>query len=105
MRRAIEMGASRVAVTLGGEGAMACDGRRCWRVTIPRIDVVNTIGSGDAFAAGLAKGLLDGRDFVEACRLAAACGAANALTIMSGEVHVEDVERILPEVGVEEIKS
>lgn len=100
MRRAIELGAGMVAVTLGGDGAMASDGKRDWRINVPSVKVHSTIGSGDAFTAGLVKALAGGADLPEACRLGAACGAANALTSMSGEVRLADVERILPEITV-----
>jgi len=40
-----------------------------------RVEVLNVLGAGDAFAAGLMTGLLTGKDFTEAARLANACGA------------------------------
>jgi tagatose 6-phosphate kinase len=64
---------------------------------------VNPIGSGDAFAAGLLWRLLRGEDLGEACRWAAAAGAANALTLMAGEVHGDDVERLAGQVTVERL--
>ena len=40
-----------------------------------RVEVMNVLGAGDAFAAGLMTGFLRGMDFLEAARLANACGA------------------------------
>jgi len=40
-----------------------------------RVEVLNVLGAGDAFAAGLMTGLLTGKDFAEAAKLANACGA------------------------------
>jgi 5-dehydro-2-deoxygluconokinase len=40
-----------------------------------RIEVFNVLGAGDAFAAGLMTGLLRGQGFLEAAKLANACGA------------------------------
>ena len=40
-----------------------------------RVAVMNVLGAGDAFAAGLMTGFLRGMDFLEAARLANACGA------------------------------
>ena len=40
-----------------------------------RVEVLNVLGAGDAFAAGLLTGLLRGEDFAGAARLANACGA------------------------------
>lgn len=40
-----------------------------------RIDVLNVLGAGDAFASGLLAGLLNGQGYEAAARLANACGA------------------------------
>ena len=40
-----------------------------------RIEVLNVLGAGDAFASGLMSGLLSGKDFAESARVANACGA------------------------------
>lgn len=94
-------GAQRAVVTAGKEPVLAHDGQRFWRVLSPQIKAVNPIGSGDAFTAGLVCRLLRGDDLGEACRWAAAAGAANALTLMAGEVRREDVERLASEVKIE----
>jgi tagatose 6-phosphate kinase len=96
-----ERGAQRVVVTAGKEPTLASDGKTIWKVNAPRIAAVNPIGSGDAFAAGLVWRLLRGDDLGEACRWAAAAGAANALTLMAGEVHPDDVKRLAEQVDVE----
>jgi tagatose 6-phosphate kinase len=103
MRELCDRGALRVIVTSGKDPALAFDGHRFWRIHAPKITAVNPIGSGDAFTAGLVWQLLRGADLGEACRWASAAGAANALTIMAGEVRRKDVRRLAAEVRVEEI--
>jgi tagatose 6-phosphate kinase len=105
MRELSERGAQRVVVTAGKEPALAFDGQSYWRIRAPRIEATNPIGSGDAFAAGLVWRLLRGEDLGEACRWASAAGAANALTILAGEVQRNDVERLVQEVIVERVKE
>jgi ribokinase len=65
-----------VVITLGPEGALLCrrDGPPLHQPAF-RVDVVDTLGAGDAFAAGLAVSLVEGRTWEEALRRAAACGA------------------------------
>jgi hypothetical protein len=46
---------------------------------------------------------LRGDDLGEACRWAAAAGAANALTLLPGEVEFEDVKRLVRETTVERV--
>jgi tagatose 6-phosphate kinase len=105
MREICERGAQRVVVTAGKEPALAFDGRSFWRIETPKIDATNPIGSGDSFAAGLVWRLLRGEDLGEACRWASATGAANALTMLAGEVHRSDVERLVKEVRLETLKG
>jgi tagatose 6-phosphate kinase len=88
-------------VTMGREGALACDGRTVWRVTPPKVKAVSAVGSGDAFAAGLALELSRGNRLADALSMAAACGAANALTALAGHVVTEDVRRLTGLVRVE----
>ena len=105
MRELCERGAQRVVITAGKEPSLAFDGQRGWRIHPPRIDAKNPIGSGDAFTAGLVWRLLRGEDLGEACRWACAAGAANALTMMAGEVHRHDVERLVEGVRLEPCAS
>lgn len=93
--------AGRIIVTLGAAGALACEGSTCWRVIPPKVTAVSAVGSGDAFAGGLAVALHDGAAFPEALRLACACGAANALAPLAGHVDKAEVERLMPQVRVE----
>jgi ribokinase len=69
-------GPETVIITLGGEGALACrrDGTMLHQPAFA-VDVVDTLGAGDAFSAGLAVGLAEDRPFEECLKRAAACGA------------------------------
>lgn len=103
MEELCRRGARRVIVTAGKEPTLAVERGELWRIRSPRVAVVNPIGSGDAFTAGLVARLLQGADLGEACRWGCAAGAANALTGLAGEVHREDVERLAREVVVERL--
>jgi tagatose 6-phosphate kinase len=103
VRRLSDRGAKNVVVTDGSRPALAFDGTHFWRIDSPRIKVVNPIGSGDSFTAGLVWRLIKGETLAEACRWAAACGAANALTLMAAEVTLQSVRRLWREAKVERI--
>lgn len=92
----------RLVITLGGAGAVAADGERIWLAQAPHIEVVSAVGSGDAFLAGLACGMLGEQSFEAVLRLAVAAGSANALQIGAGRLLPADVERLLPEVHIAE---
>jgi tagatose 6-phosphate kinase len=103
MQELHQRGAERVVVTAGKEATLAYDGARCWRITPPKIKAVNPIGSGDSFTAGLAWRLFAGAELGESCRWGAAAGAANALTLMAGELEKQEVERLAALVTVDKL--
>jgi tagatose 6-phosphate kinase len=105
MRELCQHGAQRVAVTAGKDPGLAFDGQHWWRFHAPQIVAVNPIGSGDAFTAGLVCRLLRGDDLGEACRWASATGAANALTLLAGDVRREDVEQLVKRTTVEPLET
>lgn len=76
IRRLLDDGLECLVVTLGERGAVAF--RRAGapqRQPAFAVAAIDTVGAGDAFAAGLIAGLLKGRPFADALREAAACGA------------------------------
>jgi fructokinase len=74
-----DFGVNTVLVTLGEKGVYALDalGREC---TVPgiSIQVVDTIGSGDSFAAGFVSTYLAGAPLEECCHFGNLTGALNA---------------------------
>ncbi|HZG85364.1 sugar kinase [Paenibacillus sp.] len=78
-------GPAAVVVKLGSRGAYYATPRERGRVPGFPVDrVVDPIGAGDGFAAGLLSGLLDGLPLKESVRRANAVGAA--VTMASGDV-------------------
>jgi ribokinase len=75
--RLLARGARHVIVTLGAQGALACDGERALHFPAFPVDVVDTTGAGDAFNGARAVGLAAGGRLDQAIPLA---GAAAALT-------------------------
>lgn len=90
-------------VTLGADGAIATDGRDTWRVRVPAVTTRSAVGSGDSFAAGLVSGMVRRLALPEALALAAACGAANAMTDLAGHLFPADVEAIQSRVPIERL--
>lgn len=71
-------GLSAVCVTLGGHGAVLYRDGRFHRHCGFRVDVVDTVGAGDGFLAGLVYRLLQGDDADAALAFACALGALTA---------------------------
>jgi 5-dehydro-2-deoxygluconokinase len=81
LRRVRALTRAAMVVKLGPQGCCLVAGEVPERIaqapTVAgeRVEVLNVLGAGDAFAAGLMTGLLRGKGFGEAGRLANACGA------------------------------
>ena len=85
MKELSGQGVSFVVTRGAREILWAADGELS-RVSPPMIVPVNTIGSGDATAAGLTHALDEGKPFGEAVAFAAQCGAENALQLKPGSL-------------------
>lgn len=101
MKRVIDLGATWIVVTHGARDTMISDGNEFWRIATPSVKVINPIGSGDAFAAGLAAGLRREMNVPDACALGVVCAAANAMTPHAGHVNKEDITALAKVVTVE----
>jgi 1-phosphofructokinase family hexose kinase len=78
-RTLMELGAGDVVVTLGADGAIACDGASAWRLRSAAARGTYPVGSGDAFVAGLAIAVVAGSSLPAAAGAGMAAGMANAL--------------------------
>ena len=81
LRRVREVTDAALVVKLGAKGCCFIEGPIPARLEDAptavgeRIEVMNVLGAGDAFAAGLMTGFLNGEDFHGAAKIANACGA------------------------------
>jgi 1-phosphofructokinase family hexose kinase len=101
-RRLRERGARNVALSLGARGIVWLNGKNNSAILAvpPRVEVVSTVGCGDATVAGFAVAAQRRWSEEEGLRLAAACGAANCLAEWPGQINIQDVECLLPSVSV-----
>lgn len=102
-RRLQEAGPLVVAVSLGAEGLLVVAPEGSWRAIPPKVQPVNTVGSGDSLVAGFAVGVIDGLAAEDVLRLAVACGTANALTESVAVVRPDDLAWLRAQVRVERI--
>ncbi len=100
-RKMIQRGAQSVLITRGSRSAFYVDECQTLEIFPPKIKAINPVGSGDAVTAGMAVELNRGGDMPEAIITGMACGAANALNLLSGFLRLDDVERLRPLVRVE----
>lgn len=102
-KQLLDMGAQNVCISLGKDGMIYLNKDEVYEVTIPKVDIVNTVGSGDSTIAGFSVGILRGYDIVDTLKLANGCGISNALNVETGFVKIEDVERYSQHVIVKKL--
>ncbi|BCP62731.1 tagatose-6-phosphate kinase [Streptococcus parasuis] len=92
-----------VVVSLGAKGAFAKHKDKFYRVRIPKIDVVNPVGSGDSTVAGIAASLAHALPDVELLKNANILGMLNAQEEQTGYVNLEHSEELYSQIEVEEV--
>ncbi len=86
-----ERGAHTVIVKLGANGCWAENAQIAERIPTPQVNVVDTTGAGDAFAAGLISALLHGEDLPSACRAGNRAGAKVVQSLGAVEVWLSGI--------------
>ena len=99
----IKMGPQNVCISLGKNGMIYINNDGVYEVKVPKIDTVNSVGSGDSTIAGFSVGILRGYDTIELLKLANACGISNALHIETGFVKLDEVEKLSEKVQVKKL--
>ena len=96
--KAHEMGFDEILCTLGKEGAVYFDGKAMISASSPLINLVNSVGAGDASLAGYIAALSSDLDPEERIKWAAAAGAANAQERFAGVIDMKRFELLLKKV-------
>jgi sugar/nucleoside kinase (ribokinase family) len=95
----VDHGARTVMIKLGDRGVHVRSGAISFELEAPAIEVVEPSGAGDAFAAGLAVGILEGWDLERTARFASVVGgsACRALGCAPGVFTLDEATAFLAE--------
>jgi 1-phosphofructokinase len=102
LSRLVELGASGACITSPSGHSYLTMEDGIVSARAPRVEALSTIGSGDAYLAGLLAGLLH-RNLapVDAVRLAAGCAGANAETLGAGVLDARRAEELSESVQID----
>ncbi|MEH7331111.1 tagatose-6-phosphate kinase [Neobacillus drentensis] len=89
-----------IVVSMGGTGAFIKNGGDFYKVTIPAINVVNPVGSGDATVAGLAVALKRKQSVQDILKTAMTTGMLNAMETETGYIDREKFGQLFEMVEV-----
>lgn len=92
-----------IIVSLGADGAFAKHGETFYKVDIPKIEVVNPVGSGDSTVAGIASGLANEETDDVLLKKANVLGMLNAQEKTTGHVNMANYDGLYQALNVREV--
>lgn len=92
-----------VIVSLGADGAFAKHGDVFYKVDIPKIEVVNPVGSGDSTVAGIASALYHQEDYQALLTKANVLGMLNAQEATTGHINIHRYDDLYQNINVKEV--
>jgi 1-phosphofructokinase family hexose kinase len=102
-KRLVDMGADYAFISLGSDGMIAIHENDCLLCSAPVVRAVDTVGCGDALAAGILVGYGRKFSFLEMCRLAVACGTSKAMHRGPSSVTRDEIWQLMEDVKVKAI--
>lgn len=91
------------AVTLEDKGCIIGNKSEIYHLIPPNVSVVNSVGSGDSFLAGMVYALSENMSILEIGKYGIASGTANTLTEIGGLCHKKDIDEIYKSIKVEKL--
>lgn len=92
-----------IIVSLGADGSFAKHNDKFYKVNIPKIKVVNPVGSGDSTVAGIVSSLVNNSNDIELLKKANTLGVLNAMESTTGYVDLEKYNEIFEKIEVLEV--
>ncbi|HFR3303856.1 TPA: PfkB family carbohydrate kinase, partial [Streptococcus suis] len=92
-----------VIVSLGSKGAFARHHDVFYKVSIPKIEVVNPVGSGDSTVAGITSALVHNDSDENLLKKANVLGMLNAQEALTGHVNLNNYDNLFNQIEVKEV--
>lgn len=99
--RQIRSLAKNVLISRGKQGALYITAKDCWKISVPVVHAVNTVGAGDAMLAGGLAAAVQQKTLEQMLAIAAASGTACAMK--EGLPSYEDIEALIKQIKIEKI--
>lgn len=92
-----------IIVSMGSEGALVKMGNDYFRATVPHIEAVNPVGSGDSSLAGALSGIDKNEDKVSTIKKSMTCGLLNALNQEIAVLDMDLYDKYYDQIEVKEL--
>ena len=92
-----------VIVSLGKDGAVVKAGDKVFKASVPEVEAINPVGSGDSSLAGAIYAIDQGKSPEGVIKTSMTCGLLNVLTEEIAHIEIEKFDKYYEEILVEEI--
>lgn len=92
-----------IVVSLGNDGSIALCDDKLYRINIPKVKVINPVGSGDSMIAGIISEINKNSSFEEILKVGNTCGILNAISKKTGCIDLNKYNEIYKKVKIERI--
>lgn len=92
-----------LVITMGSKGALVKHGNTFYRVSIPKVEAKNPVGSGDSVIAGFAAGLSRGYQEEKLIKFGLTMGVLNAMEEKTGYINPDKINWCTERITVEKI--
>ncbi|WP_086350128.1 1-phosphofructokinase family hexose kinase [Candidatus Enterococcus clewellii] len=96
-------GVSYIVVTLGAEGALIKNGDNYYKASLPKIQAINPVGSGDASLAGIAAALYHKKSLSDVLKTGMTTGLLNTLEAQTGTIDIDHFNDYFDQIHVEKL--
>lgn len=97
-------GAKAAVVSRGEKGLLAIRKECIYKVSVPKVNPVSTVGAGDALVAGLALGFINQLPWPEILRKSAGFGTAATLSYTTGRIDSGSLPSLVNQVTIKKIQ-
>ncbi|MCI8388270.1 MAG: 1-phosphofructokinase family hexose kinase [Clostridiales bacterium] len=98
-------GVENVIISLGGDGAIFASNAGVYRLHVPKIDAISTIGAGDSSIAGFIHAFIRNADALDCIRTALSYGTATCLRDGTNPPLPADIERIYNDITISKVEK
>ncbi|MGL4695637.1 hexose kinase [Enterococcus larvae] len=96
-------GVAYIVVTLGAAGALIKHGNSYYKASLPKIQAVSPVGSGDASLAGMAAALYQKKSLPDLLKTGMTTGLLNTLEAQTGTINIDKFNDYFDQILVEEL--
>lgn len=96
----LQRGIERVCVSMGGEGSLFIDQEQMIQVSVPKVQVLSTVGAGDSLVAGYVFGMDEKLPLADCVKIAAAASVIAVTKEGTDFASKEEINKVLPHLQV-----